>query len=156
MNLFKDVVFSTTAAAPPGWAWTAPVAGLLIGGLLIVKSILDGRAAKASVQWPSVPGTVVFSGMTADTMGDTATFSPVVTYSYAVNGQVLQSSRIRYSPVRSRKILDRYPRGSTVQVFFDPQRPSTAVLEKGGSTWVMLFAGAAVIVGACAIGLVLG
>jgi Protein of unknown function (DUF3592) len=145
-----------TSPVSPNWGWIVPVAGLLIGGSLIVKSILDGRTAKASVGWPSVPGTVVFSGMVEDRQADSASSSPLVTYSYIVNGQILEGSRVRFSGVQTRKILAQYPKGNTVQVFFDPQRPSNAVLEKGGSTRVMLFVGVAVIVGACAMGLVLG
>jgi hypothetical protein len=40
-------------------------------------------------------------------------------------------------------------------VFFDPQRPASSVLEKGGSTLTLLFVGVAVIIGATVIGAVL-
>ena len=139
-----------------GWALAAPVAGLMIGGFMIFMSISDGRKAKASVAWPSVPGVVAFSGMVRDTGGDSDSFTPVVTYSYTVNGQMLQSSRVRFSPVKSKKILALYPVGNRVQVFFDPQRPSTAVLEKGGSTTIGLIVGIVVIVASCGIGVLLG
>jgi hypothetical protein len=140
------------------WAWVAPVVGFLAGGLLICMSIVNGRKAKASMQWPSVQGTVVFSEMVMDTStsSDIATWSPVVTYSYAVNGQALQCSRVKFSPARGKKVVAKYPKGNAVQVFFDPQQPSTAVLEKGGSTKVMLFVGVAVIVGCCLVGVLIG
>jgi len=90
-------------------------------------SIVNGRKAKASMQWPSVQGTVVFSEMVMDTStsSDIATWSPVVTYSYAVNGQALQCSRVKFSPARGKKVVAKYPKGNAVQVFFDPQQPST-------------------------------
>src|SRR5271155_1146699 len=82
-----------------GWAWAVPVVGILGGGLLIGMSILNGRKAKASVEWPSVPGAVISSVMVTDTnSGDIATFTPVVTYNYVVNGQTLQCDRVRFSP----------------------------------------------------------
>jgi hypothetical protein len=65
-------------------------------------------------------------------------------------------NRVRFSPTRGKKILEKYPKGSKVDVLFDPQHPSTAVLEKGGSTRVMLFAGVAVIAGSCLVGFLIG
>jgi len=126
---------------------------------MIFLSIREGRKAKASLQWPSVPGTVVFSGMVRDksaSSDDTNPYDPVVTYSYVVNGQALQSSNVRFSGISSKKSLAKYPTGNPVQVFFDPQQPATAVLEKGGSTRVMLFVGVAVISGSFVIGLAIG
>jgi hypothetical protein len=79
-----------------------------------------------------------------------------VTYSYTVNGQALQCSRVKFSPARGKKVVAKYPTGNAVQVFFDPQQPSSAVLEKGGSTKVMLLVGVAVIVGCCLVGVLIG
>jgi hypothetical protein len=146
------------ATSDAGWAWVAPVGGFLAGGLLICMSIINGRKAKASMQWPSVQGAIVSSEMVMDTStsSDIATWSPVVTYSYTVNGQALQCSRVKFSPARGKKVVAKYPKGNAVQVFFDPQQPSSAVLEKGGSTKVMLLVGVAVIVGCCLVGVLIG
>jgi hypothetical protein len=78
---------------------------------------------------------------------------PLVTYSYAVNGQAFQGSNVRVMASKSKKVLAKYPKGSVVQVFFDPHKPSTALLERGGSTAFMLFVGVAVILGSCVAGL---
>jgi hypothetical protein len=150
-------MISTTTGGGSGLAIAAPLIGLLIGAIFIVMSIIDGRRAKASLTWPSVPGVVVFSGMIFDkqsTDGNSPT--PVVTYSYAVYGRQFQSSRVRFNPVKSKKILAQYPRGNAVQVFFDPQKPAMSVLQQGGSTMVGIIVGVAVIIGSCVIGLVLG
>jgi hypothetical protein len=158
--MFQHLAFLTTVPATvvtstgSGWG-VAPVVGFLTGGLLIFMSIRDGRKAKASLQWPSVPGTVLSSELVVDTTGEIATYTPVVTYSYVVNGQALRCSKVRCTSTTSKKVLAKYPRGGAVQVFFDPQVPSTAVLEKGGGTSVMMFAGVAVVVAGCLIGLVL-
>jgi hypothetical protein len=157
---FAGLLHAQTAVATEsgsGWGCVVPVVGMLGGGLLIGMSILNGRKAKASMQWPSVPGAVVSSVMVTDTNGaDIATFTPVVTYNYVVNGQALQCDRVRFSPTRSKKILAKYPNGNPVQVFYDPQHPSTAVLEKGGSTRVMMFVGIAVIAGSWLVGFLIG
>ncbi len=147
----------TTTSSGAGWAWVAPVVGLLVGSLLIIGSILDGRKAKASLQWPSVPGVVLSSELRVDrgSGNDPTTFTPVVTYSYVVNGQPLQCAKVRYSSTTSKKVLAKYPKGCPVQVFYNPQSPSTAVLERGGSTGLMMFAGVAVLVGGCLVGFVM-
>jgi hypothetical protein len=99
---------------------------------------------------------VVSSVLVQDTTGEITTFTPVVTYTYVVNGQTLQCDRVGFSPTRNKKILAKYPKGNPVQVFFDPQHPSTAVLEKGGSTRVMMFVGIAVIAGSWLVGILIG
>jgi len=129
-------------------------AGLLVGGFIICASVVNGRKAKASLTWTSVPGEVVFSGMITDG-SDQNTFYPSVTYNYSVNGQPLQSSRVGFNGVKSKKMLAKYPKGSRVEVFFDPNQPSTAVLEKGGSTKTGMFVGVAVILGSLVMGTVL-
>jgi hypothetical protein len=154
MNAQTVTTSGTSSGA--GWAWIPPVVGLLCGGLLIWMSIVNGRKAKASLAWPSAPGTVVSSVLVQDTTGEITTFTPVVTYTYVVNGQTLQCDRVGFSPTRNKKILAKYPKGNPVQVFFDPQHPSTAVLEKGGSTRVMMFVGIAVIAGSWLVGILIG
>lgn len=146
-----------TVAGSPGLnlGLIAPLIGFLAGGGLIFMSIVNGRKSKASLQWPSVPGTVLSSEMVTDRTGDIVTFTPVVRYAYMVNGQPLQSTRVRFSAARGKKIVDKYPRGCPVQVFYDPQAPANAVLERGGSTRAMMFVGVAVFAGFCLFGFVM-
>jgi hypothetical protein len=145
---------TTTNAGVGASGSIAIFAGLLVGGFMIYMSIVNGRKAKASLTWTSVAGEVVFSGMITDG-SDQNTFYPSVTYNYSVNGQPLQSSRVGFNGVKSKKMLAKYPKGSRVEVFFDPNQPSTAVLEKGGSTKTGMFVGAAVILGSLVMGIVL-
>jgi hypothetical protein len=130
--------------------WFIAGIGLLGGGFLIIRSVINGRKSKASLQWPSVPGTVVFSQMVQSGPYGSGYHgsgtSPKVTYSYVVNEEAYQCSKVEFGRGRSKKILAKYPQGNPVQVFFDPQRPSYAVLEKGGSTRAVLFGGIAMIV----------
>jgi len=133
---------------------TALLAGALLGGFFIYMSIVNGRKAKASLTWPSVPGEVTFSGMITDAT-DRETFYPSVTYGYVVNGQKFQSSQVGFSGIKSKKILTKYPKGSRVDVFFDPSKPSTAVLERGGSSKAGMFVGVAVIAASLVIGIAL-
>lgn len=126
-----------------------PVGVILAGVIVIIMSSVIGRKAMASLTWPSVTGTVLVSQMVEETSGEVSGYSPLVTYSYAVSGQALQSSRVAFVASKSKKVVAKYPKGSPVQVYFDPQQPSKAVLEKGGSTRFMVFLGVALILGGC-------
>jgi hypothetical protein len=131
------------------WLLLLPVAVIVAGGLLIRMSVTIGRRAKASLQSSSVPGTIVVSEMVEDKAGEISSTQPLITYSYVVNAQALRSSRVGFVPSKSSKVVAKYPRGNPVEVFFDPQEPSSAVLERGGSTRFMVFLGVALIVGGC-------
>jgi Protein of unknown function (DUF3592) len=131
------------------WLLLLPVALIVAGGILIRMSVTIGRKAKASLQWPSVAGTIVVSEMVEDRAGENVSSQPLVTYSYVVNAQALRSSRVGFVASKSRKVVEKYPRGNPVEVFFDPQQPSSAVLERGGSTRFMVFLGGALIMGGC-------
>ena len=138
-----------------GWLILVPVLAILSGVVLILVAISLGRKAKASLQWPAVPGTVLLSQLVEDNSGEFTSYLPLVTYAYAVNGQAFQSSRVAFVASKSRKVIAKYPKGNAVQVYFDPQQPSTSVLEKGGSTRFMVFIGIALIIGGCVAGLVM-
>ena len=148
---------ATTAVGTGGGGGSSAIAifaGLLLGGFMIYMSVVNGRKAKASLTWMSVPGEVVFSGMITDG-SDPDTLHPSVTYKYSANGQTFQSSRVGFNGVKSKKWLTKDPNGSRVNVFFDPCKPSEAVLENGGSTKIGMFVGIAVILGSLVIGSVL-
>jgi hypothetical protein len=59
-----------------------------------------------------------------------------VEYDFAVNGQAFKGRRINYeitaSPTReaAQKEVDRFPIGRQVTVFYNPEKPGEAVLEK--------------------------
>ena len=59
---------------------------------------------------------------------------PVVQYSYQVGGQAYQSYKLAPGPevggTGAGKVVARYPAGAQVMVFYNPQNPSEAVLER--------------------------
>ena len=156
LTLASSLHAATTAADAGGGAGSAIAifAGLFIGGFMIYMSIVNGRKAKASLTWTSVPGEVLFSGMITDGSEPDKLY-PAVTFKYSVNGQTFKSSRVNFNGVKSKKWLTKYPKGSRVAVFFDPSKPAEAVLENGGSTKVGMLVGVAVILGSLVIGSVL-
>jgi Protein of unknown function (DUF3592) len=69
---------------------------------------------------------------------------PVVDYSYQVGGQNYQSRKYAPGPemggTGAGKVVARYPAGAQVMVFYNPQNPSDAVLErKAPAQWLMWF-----------------
>jgi len=123
-------------------------AGIIIFVLFILNAVFLGviyfmrrRMAEVS-QWPSTMGTVVMSRVDRRSSGDGYTDYPVVQYSYQVNGQPYQSTKLAPGPemggTGARKVVAKYPAGAQVMVFYDPQQPSEAVLErKAPAQWFM-------------------
>ena len=116
--------------------------------LLILNAVFLGviyfmRRKMATVsQWPSTMGTVMTSGVETRSSGDGYTDYPVVQYTYQVGGQSYQSLKLAPGPEvggsGARKVVAKYPSGAQVMVFYDPQNPSDAVLErKAPAQWLM-------------------
>ncbi len=117
--------------------------------LLLLNTIFLGiiyfmrrRMAVVST-WPSTMGTVItsFLEQRSDSEGGTTNY-PVVQYSYQVGGQTYQSSKrapgMEVGGTGAGSVVARYPAGAQVMVFYDPQNPSDAVLErKAPAQWLM-------------------
>ncbi len=98
--------------------------------------------AKESENWPSVPGVVTSSEISSYVSRsdgkDQTMYSAEVGTSYEVEGKSYSTSMINLAgssstSVRSsvKKKIDKYPKGSSVTVYFDPDDPGHAVLEPG-------------------------
>jgi hypothetical protein len=92
------------------------------------------RKINAVNQWPATTGTVVTSMLESRSSEDGYTNYPVVVYTYQLMGQTYQSRTIapgmEVGGTGAGQVISRYPLGSQVQVFYNPQNPSDAVLEK--------------------------
>ena len=94
--------------------------------------------ARNSSNWPTVLGSITKSELDADTDSDGTTYSADIEYEYAVNGDAYlgeivwfgdgYSSSARHS---HQDIVDRYPVGAQVNVYYKPDDPFIAVLEPG-------------------------
>ena len=116
---------------------------LFILNVIFLAVIYFMRKKMAEVsQWPSVMGVVQMSTVERRSSEDGYTDYPVVQYSYLVNGQPYQNSKLAPGPEvggsGARKVVAKYPAGAQVMVFYNPQNPSDAVLErKAPALWVM-------------------
>lgn len=124
----------------------------LAGPLLIVAGIgmaVYGKAtlgdAKASENWPSVTGQVIYTDVdrvhrmsgSSSSSGSEYRYVPEVQYEYQVEGARYEGDRIAFGSTRERSrfraqdVVDRYPIASDVNVHYDPSNPSNSVLEPG-------------------------
>jgi hypothetical protein len=113
---------------------------LLAIGLVALAIHLHVVASTAR-DWSSTAGVVVASYIrktgagNAGEAGDTDTYSPVVKYEYRVGSDPYTGSKIGfgdffYNWYSSKSRVRAYPKGSNVTVYFDPQDPSSAVLDR--------------------------
>jgi hypothetical protein len=117
---------------------------LLILNVVFLAIIFFMRRRMATVsQWPSTMGTVNASYLDRRYSSDSGyTNYPVVQYSYQVSGQAYRGMKIAPGPdvggTGAGKVVARYPAGAQVMVFYNPQNPSDAVLErKAPAQWLM-------------------
>lgn len=104
--------------------------------------------ARASSDWPTVKGKIISSDVEQkrSTSGSgrkrksSTTYHAEVYYEYAVNGVTQSSDRVSFGQYGSsnsghaREIVNRYPAGSIVDVYYSEEKPEISVLEPG-ATW---------------------
>lgn len=111
---------------------------------LYFKSLPDYRLSTESLNWPSVTGRVISSRVLEQTRSASGSnsrkrrtfFSPEVVFTYDISGQQMKSSRLKITELSSSsssyayEVTNRYPEGALVEVFYNPENPSYAILEK--------------------------
>ncbi|NHR07830.1 DUF3592 domain-containing protein [Chromobacterium haemolyticum] len=136
------------------------IALLVIAIGLAISVYLWQQSAKAqqASAWPSVAGKIVSSEVDwrharGGDSSDRREFRAVVHYEYLVAGSVRHAERLRFpnpgyagSDQQALEIVQRYPAGQAVQVFYNPQNPEEACLEPGKhwSAWLAQAVGALV------------
>jgi len=108
---------------------------------LVIIFFIRRRMATVS-QWPSTMGTVLMSRVEQRSTSDGYTDYPTVQYSYQVAGQPYQGMKLAPGPevggTGANKVVARYAVDAQVMVFYNPQNPSDAVLErKAPGQWIM-------------------
>lgn len=134
----------------------------LIALVVLLGAVRGWLAASASRAWPSVSGRVLNSSLIRTPRRGTSgggSYIPMIVYEYQVDGRVYRSQRYSFGTqigtgftgIASR-VVNQYPEGSAVEVYYNPDNPSEAVLKRSaGGSWgtllvVAALAAAAVIV----------
>lgn len=115
---------------------------VILNVIFLAIIIFTQRKMNAVQGWSSAMGTVLSSYLERRSSSDGSTNYPVVQYSYQVGGQSYQGAKIapgmEVGGTGAGKVVNRYPQGAQVMVFYDPNNPSDAVLEKKAhAQWLM-------------------
>ena len=134
-----------------------------IGIVLLLISRRNKKKAAASLSWPETTGRVIKSTIdigydvmgSDDSQGESQPmYSAAVSYTYQVDDMLYTSDRISFGgkssyskPDKAETEIAKYPEGSRVSVFFNPQRHEEAVLERTAKgSGVFLIAGVAFLI----------
>ena len=154
-------------------AVTMQIFGLICGGFfvaifagvgiyLLIRFNKDKQKAASSQTWPSTSGRIVEARVTestsTDSDGDRSTYySPQIVYEYEVMGSPIRGDKIyvglKSSSSNYKKAQEKvaqYPIGKTVSVFYNPDDPTDAVLERRAQTTTTLVLGIIfLVIGVC-------
>ncbi len=130
----------------------------LIGLSIMALGWKTYRKSSRVASWLTTTGIVTVSEVIRS-MGSELKYSAHIVYQYSVNGVSYSSNKI--TPAELMDIADtgqneavakvkKYPLQSTVTIYYDPQDPQRAVLEKGGDA-SLFFLGAFFLAFALAI-----
>ncbi len=136
-DLAADWVIAAWTAEP--WSFSF---GLLALAILAYAIVLMALSVRAST-WPTTPGKIVLAHVqefSTENPG-VSRFKPSVHFVYTVNGRNYKSGRVtmmvgfssRISHL-SRQTLAKYPRGTPVDVHYNPKWPAEAVLHPWSAT----------------------
>jgi hypothetical protein len=146
----------------------APGIGVVLLGTVIgVQQGWPAYRGSRTNRWPHVDGRITESNAQEYVVGVTHErahyWSPNVCYEYTVNGQLFTGTTIAYGRSYSRQraieLTGRLHPGTKVTVYYDPNAPSRAVLERGANDVQILYAGigaATVVIGALVLAAALG
>jgi hypothetical protein len=135
---------------------------LLIGLVAILggNQIQRIKDAQASSSWLSTEGKIISSRVGSKTntnyaagrtINSAANYSADISYEYTVGGMKYSSKRISFGDYgnsdysRAEEIINRYPEGKKIQVFYKLSDPNNSVLEPGIPLSIYVFIGAGVL-----------
>lgn len=121
-----------------------PIISIIGLAVTIFIGVPMAQNAMESSSWPTAEGIITVSQVSpsTDSEGD-VTYSARVGYTYSLRGSVRGApyvgSTVSFGnygssdPSHAQNIVSRYPIGSLVMVYYDPDDPKTSVLEPGTS-----------------------
>ena len=113
---------------------------MLGAGVAIALLLAYARSSAAPERrWVKVNGKILVSRVAFDSEA----YQPIVEYVYHYDGLEYRRRNIRSLLVvynfkgPAERICARYPSGADVEVYVNPQSPSSSVLEPGGDAWLV-------------------
>ena len=115
--------------------WLFPVPFIVAGVFLLIYGVKSVNRASKSVNWPRASGVVREASVKEDPFDNTYSF--ILRYEYDVDGTTHSGNSVDFgdygSSYRSHAqgIVDQYPEGKEVVVYYMPEKPDVCVLEPG-------------------------
>lgn len=109
---------------------------LVGGGLFIGLGVIPVARMIDAASWSETECTIVSSEVASHQSDDGTTYSIDILFTYHYAGRDWRSNRYDFSSGSSggydgkRKVVDRYPPGSTATCYVDPDDPSSAVIDR--------------------------
>jgi hypothetical protein len=128
--------------------WIIIGAFILFGLVAFVAGVRDVYRAWESETWPAAEGVVRNSYVEYETDSDhedRGTYWAEVRYEFTVDGRTRTGARVAFGgdaassdPSSAQTIVNRYPAGAAVTVYYRPGNPDVCVLEPGlkGQAWI--------------------
>jgi Protein of unknown function (DUF3592) len=119
------------------------IAFLLLGLLAAAASIWLRNMNLKAASWPGIEGEITHSGLDFDPTDGSR--SVHITYRFVLGNREFTSNQITYGLIENslsakQNLVDTYPVGRIVRIYYDPGDPSCAVLIRGESNlWIWLF-----------------
>lgn len=114
----------------------------VLGLGVVIWIVGTKRSHQGTANWPKVTGHMTYAAAVAlereTPEGIRRTFTPVLRYTYTVEGVEYEAGKRNFLPSESatyadrrnaEAVVDRYAAGSVVDVFYNPANPKQAVLE---------------------------
>lgn len=129
---------------------------IVMGGVFSAVAADAYRDGEATRAWPSTTGQILTADVEESvrqerrdngSYRERRTYTPKVTYAYAIQGVDLAGHRIRADDMGGDRdhafdAINEYPVGSIVDVYYNPDDPGSSVLQPGADTRaVWLFGG---------------
>lgn len=130
---------------------------LVVGAVFATIGVHGLALGFASRSWPSTEARILQSKVERETSGTgkdrSTSYHAKVTYEFTLDGVTYRGDRVaaadigRGKSVHARRIVTRYPKGSSASVYYMPEKPSKCLLEPGfqGQTFILPSAGLIVL-----------
>jgi hypothetical protein len=112
----------------------------LVGLIIVIAALRSRKQAETSQAWPGTQGRVIESRVESHTSTDSdghhnTDYKAIVRYTYSVMGQEYSANRVAFGARSSNRnaaseVVNRYPLDQQVTVYYDPDKPGQAVLER--------------------------
>lgn len=115
---------------------------IMIGGSVLFFSLLGAADSMGMAEWPSTQGSVVDGIVYSEWFPGSRhspgyyEYYPRVTYTYNVSGieyscdKIWRVDHLSKSANEAQGVVNSYPSGTTVTVYYDPSGPGQAVLDR--------------------------